>query len=74
MTVRLQALGTIDFQSLGWRGWLVLCWSEEALTCAVDAEHLVARLAEHQLLLRVQRALGDDVTPLARHQVEQLVD
>lgn len=48
--------------------------SIHSLTGAVDAEDLVARLAEHQLLAGVQRALGDDIAPLSRHQIEQLVD
>ena len=41
---------------------------------AQRAEHRVARLAEEQLLVVVDRALGDDFAPLPRHQVEQLVD
>ena len=47
---------------------------QHRLTFAVHAKDLVTRLAKHELLRRVSRALGDDVTPLTRHEVEQLVD
>lgn len=40
---------------------------------AESAEHRVARLAEQQLLVDVHRTLGDDLAPLTRHQVQELV-
>lgn len=40
---------------------------------AIHTEHPVARLAEHQLLVGMPRAFRDDVPPLPRHQVQELV-
>jgi len=41
-------------------------------TGAVDAEHHVARLAEHEFGLRMSGALGHDISSLTTHQIQQL--